>query len=321
VDESIGAFMSRRFGAEATMYLAEPLLAGIHAGDVNQLSVKALFPRFIEAEAKFGSLLRAFRQQPRRGPSAEGAFKSLPGGLSDLVRALERALPADAIRLNAPVSRISRESDGFRVDFGGGESTTARAVVVASPAYRAATILRGLDAELSALCDDIPYASAATIALAYRREDIAHPLNGSGFVVPRVENTAILAASWLSSKWPGRAPEGRALLRVFAGGARDPGALQKSDTELIASARAAINPLLGVRGEPLLTRVYRWERANAQHEVGHLDRIAGIERALARHAGLYLTGSGYRGVGIPDCVADGRATARHVAASLTTVSP
>ena len=315
-DESIGAFMTRRFGAEATTYLAEPLLAGIHAGDVHRLSVKALFPRFTDAEAQHGSLLRAFRRQPRRGPSPEGAFKSLPGGLSDMVCALERALPAEAIRLNAPVTRVTTDSSGFRVECGAGVSIAARAVVVTSPAYRAASILRPLDAQIASLCEEIPYASAATVALAFRRDQIAHPLNGSGFVVPRVEGTGITAGSWLSSKWPGRAPEGRALLRAFVGGARDPKALEKSDAELMATARRALTPLLGITGDPLLTRVYRWERANAQHEVGHLERMATIDRALARHPGLFLTGSGYRGVGIPDCVADGRATARHVAAWL-----
>jgi oxygen-dependent protoporphyrinogen oxidase len=130
--------------------------------------------------------------------------------------------------------------------------------------------------------------------------------------VPRVENTGILAASWLSSKWPHRAPGDRVLLRTFVGGSRDPGALDRPDRELIAVSMAAIRPLLGITGEPLLTRIYRWERASAQHEVGHLDRLAAIERALSRHSGIFITGSGFRGVGIPDCVADGRATARQV---------
>ena len=151
------------------------------------------------------------------------------------------------------------------------------------------------------------------MALAFRREAVAHPLNGSGFVVPRTERTGILAASWLSSKWPHRAPEGAVLLRTFFGGARDPRALEQSDRELVTRSMSALQPVLGIRTEPLFTRVYRWERASAQHEVGHLERMAAIDRAVARHPGLFVTGSGFRGVGIPDCIADGRATARLVA--------
>jgi protoporphyrinogen/coproporphyrinogen III oxidase len=148
---------------------------------------------------------------------------------------------------------------------------------------------------------------------------VAHPLNGSGFVVPRLEGSGILAASWLSSKWPHRAPEGAVLMRTFLGGARDPRALEQSDRELIARSLAAVQPLLGITGDPLLTRVYRWERANAQHEVGHLERMTAIEGALDRHPGLFVTGSGFRGVGIPDCIADGRSTARAAARWLESV--
>ena len=148
------------------------------------------------------------------------------------------------------------------------------------------------------------------------RDQIRHPLTGSGFVVPRVEHTGILAASWLSSKWPNRAPEDRVLMRTFVGGARDPQALGQSDAELIRASLAALRPLLGIDGEPRLTRVYRWTRGNAQHEVGHLDRMAAIDRALSRHPGLFLTGSAWRGVGIPDCVADGRKTGASAAAWL-----
>jgi protoporphyrinogen/coproporphyrinogen III oxidase len=320
-DESIGAFMTRRFGTEATTYLAEPLLAGIHAGDVDRLSVRALFPRFVEEEAKYGSLLRAFRHQPARKPSPDGAFKSLPGGLSDLVRALAASLPAESIRMRTPVTRIEKGQEGFRIETATGERVAARSVVLAAPAFAASPILQGVSPELSRLCSEIPYASAATIALAFRRDAVSHPLNGSGFVVPKVENTGIMAGSWLSSKWPNRAPADRVLLRAFVGGARDPRALEKSDAELVATAMSALRPLLGIVGEPLLKRIYRWERGNAQHEVGHLDRLARIETALSTVPGLHLTGSGYRGVGIPDCVADGRATAKKVCAWLASPVP
>jgi oxygen-dependent protoporphyrinogen oxidase len=241
--------------------------------------------------------------------------------LSDLVRALIATLPAESIRLRTPVSRIVKDGETFRIETEAGERIDARAVVLAAPAFAAATILRTLSPVLAQLCGEIPYASAATVALAFRRDSVSHPLNGSGFVVPKVENTGIMAASWLSSKWPNRAPEGRVLLRAFVGGARDPRALETSDAELVAAALTALRPLLGIVGEPLLRRVYRWDRGNAQHEVGHLDRLARIETALSTIPGLHLTGSGYRGVGIPDCVADGRATARKVCAWLASPVP
>jgi oxygen-dependent protoporphyrinogen oxidase len=315
-DESIGAFMTRRFGREATTYLAEPLLAGIHAGDVDRLSVQALFPRFAEAERKHGSLLRAFSRRPAGPVSVDGAFKSLPGGLSEMVRALVTTLGADKVRTGTRVEAITGRGPFF-VRTSLAETIDARAVIVATPAYATSELLRGRDDEIARLAGEIPYASAATVALAFTRDAVRHPLTGSGFVVPRVEGTGILAGSWLSSKWPNRAPDGHVLLRTFVGGARDPEALKKSDQELVALSMNALRPLLGIRGEPLFTRIYRWERSNAQHEVGHVARVAAIERALAKHPGLFITGSGFRGTGIPDCVADGRATAKAADAFLS----
>jgi protoporphyrinogen/coproporphyrinogen III oxidase len=313
-DESIGAFMTRRFGREATTYLAEPLLAGIHAGDVDRLSLGALFPRFADAEHKHGSLIRAFRRHAAT-PSAEGAFKSLPGGLSEMVQSLVNTLPPDAVRTDAAVTRVGKSPRGraFRVEMSGdmskGVTIECGAIVLSTPAYVTAALVRDEDAELAHLCAEIPYSSIATVALGFPREAVKHPLNGSGYVVPRTEESGILAATWLSSKWPHRAPEGKVLLRTFIGGTRDRGALAQSDADLVTRSLAAIRPVLGIQGDPLFTRVYRFDRASAQHEVGHLDRVAAIDRSLSAHPGLFVTGSGLRGVGIPDCVADARATA------------
>jgi oxygen-dependent protoporphyrinogen oxidase len=246
-----------------------------------------------------------------------------------MVRALVAVLPAASIRLDSPVVRIlagpptgtgrdPSDSPLFRLQIASGDMFTARSLVLAAPAYVAGRLLREVDAELARLCEGVSYASSATIALAFPRAAIRHPLEGSGFVVPKSEGTGILAASWMSSKWPNRAPDDRVLLRAFVGGARDPKALDRSDAELVSLARTALGSLLGISGEPLLTRVYRWERSTAQHEVGHLARMAAIERGLADHPGLFVTGSGFRGTGIPDCVADGRATARQAAAWLAT---
>lgn len=315
-DESIGSFMRRRFGSEAVDYLAEPLLAGIHAGDVDRLSIRSLFPRFPETEQLSGSLLRHFRSQPRTPLSVDGAFKSLPGGLGEMIAALEKALPADSIRKSTTATAVSFDGATYGVESAGGETFQAPVVVAATPAWVSATTLRSVAPRVAQRCSEIPYASAATVAMAFNRAAVSHPLNGSGWVVPRVENTGIMAGTWLSSKWPGRAPEGKVLLRAFFGGARDPKALEKSDAELVATALAAMRPLIGIEGNPLFTRIYRWEKANAQHEVGHLERVAAIEQDLRAHPGLFITGSGFRGVGIPDCVADARATARQVSAWL-----
>ena len=340
-DESIGGFITRRFGREATTYIAEPLLAGIHAGDVDRLSMRALFPQFVEAERAHGSLLRAFRNRPStssgrpealegRNPQSavrdeNGAFRSLPGGLSEMVRALVQALPPGTVQTGTAVTKIgdrrsalspgvSVESvSGFLVERSSGGPIEARAVILATPAFVTSALTRDYDAELARLCGEVLYTSSAAIVLAFGRAAVRHPLNGSGFVVPRVEGSRVLAVSWLSSKWPGRAPGDRVLLRAFVGGARDPKALERSDSELVAQTLTSLTPLLGIAEKPLLSRVYRWDRANAQHEVGHLARLAAIERVLARHEGLYVTGSGFRGTGIPDCIADGRATATAVA--------
>jgi len=323
-DESIGALMRRRFGREATDYLAEPLLAGIHAGDVDRLSVRMLFPRFVDAERTHGSLLLGFRKEQASRPAGadQGAFRSLPGGLGELIDTLAARLPPQSIRLNAAAIRLgtSSEGDGFVVSTVSGETFTARSVVLAAPTFVTAGLTRTVNPELARSCDAIPYASTATISLAFPRSAVAHPLNGSGFVVPKVEGTGILAASWMSSKWPGRAPDGHVLLRAFVGGARDPHALDDTDDELVARALGALTPLLGISAPPRLARLYRWMRATAQYEVGHAARVSAIERALERTPGLYVTGSGFRGNGIPNCIADGRATAVRSAAWLGTAA-
>jgi oxygen-dependent protoporphyrinogen oxidase len=304
-DESIASFVRRRFGTEAVDYLAEPLLAGIHAGDAERLSMGALFPRLIEAEREAGSVLRAFRRL-RVTPSPRGAFLSLPGGIGELVDALVAALDPATLRLGARVTDVHRER-GYVLTTPQG-LIEARAVIFSVPAYVASGLLRGLDTTLAGLCDAIPYASTATVACGYRRDQIRHPLAGTGFVVPRVERSPLLAATWVSSKWPGRAPDGHALLRAFLGGGRDPGRLDRGDDELVTTAVDALDEALGITGPPIFTRLFRWTRLSPQYEVGHRRRVASIERRLSALPGVFIAGSGFRAIGIPDCVADGRHT-------------
>jgi oxygen-dependent protoporphyrinogen oxidase len=305
-DESIGSFVRRRFGEEAVEYLAEPLLAGIHAGDVERLSVRALFPRLIDAERDTGSVLRAFRALRTR-PSPTGAFVSLPGGTAELVESLAARLAPHTLAMNTRVVELHRAGT-LRLESSGG-SFSARAVVLAVPAYITGSLLRGIDTSLAALCDAVPYASTATVALGYQRDQVAHPMVGTGFVVPRVERQALLAGTWVSSKWPGRAPEGHVLVRGFLGGGRDPHRLESSDEVLIDTARSELADLLTITGDPIVTRLFRFTKQSPQYEVGHLERVAAIEERLRAIAGVFVTGSGFRAIGIPDCIADGRATA------------
>jgi protoporphyrinogen/coproporphyrinogen III oxidase len=309
-DESIASFVRRRFGQEAVDYLAEPLLAGIHAGDVERLSIRALFPRLVDAERQSGSIIRAFRALRMR-PSAQGAFVSLPGGIGELVDALADTIPRERVMTGARITDL-RHAGTYMLDTPRGP-VGARAVILAVPAYTAGGILRGVHTGLAALCEEISYASTATVAFGYSRDQIAHPMRGSGFVVPRIERSPLLAATWVTSKWPHRAPEGHVLLRAFLGGGRDPHRLDQTDDELIQLAREALSEVMGISGPPLFSRLFRWTNQSPQYEVGHLRRVAAIDEHLVRFPGLFVTGSGFRAIGIPDCIADGRATAERAA--------
>jgi oxygen-dependent protoporphyrinogen oxidase len=309
-DESIASFVRRRFGQEAVDYLAEPLLAGIHAGDVERLSIRALFPRLVDAEQQSGSIIRAFRALRMR-PSTQGAFVSLPGGIGELVDALVDAIPPESFMTGARITDL-RHAGTFMLETPRG-SVGTRVVILAVPAYAAGGILRGVHTGLAGLCEEVPYASTATVAFGYGRDQISHPMRGSGFVVPRVERNPLLAATWVTSKWPRRAPEDHILLRAFLGGGRDPHRLDQGDEQLIELARDALAEAMGISGPPVFSRLYRWTRQSPQYEVGHLRRVAAIDEHLARFPGLFVTGSGFRSIGIPDCIADGRATAERAA--------
>lgn len=307
-DESIGAFVRRRFGSEAVTYIAEPLLAGIHAGDVERLSMRTLFPRLIEAEAKAGSIIKAFRREPRP-VNSDGVFRSFPNGIAELVDGLMKAVPKESVRCGANVTRIEETATGFAIHVAVGPSVRAKAVILAIPAFAAAELLRPLDASLADACASIRYLSTATVVFAFPRDAVRHNLRGTGFVVPRAEGISITAAAWVSSKWPHRAPEGQALVRAFLGGARDPDILSKTDAELTNMALGDLTKILGIRGLPIMTRLYRWNRSSPQQEVGHAELMTRIEAQLASHRGLFVSAAGFRGVGIPDCIADARQTA------------
>jgi protoporphyrinogen/coproporphyrinogen III oxidase len=313
-DESIGSFFRRRFGAATVDLIAQPLLGGIHAGDIEQLSMRALFPRLLEAERTDGRVLKmqpGRARHPRKpvttGAREESGFRSLREGMSTLVRALETRLPPDAIRYASPAQRIEPATDGWRVTTGDA-AFGAQTVIVAAPAFVAAQLFAGIDAEAARLCNEVPYVSTASIALAWPRTAIAHPLTGTGFVVARrASDVRITACTWVSSKWEHRAPDRFALLRAFIGGAHDPNVLDLADDQLARIARIDLERVLGITAPPVLTRVYRWHRAGAQHNVGQRARMEALDYRLAQHPGLFVAGSGFRSVGIPDCIADARA--------------
>ena len=315
-DESVASFFRRRFGNETVDYLASPLLAGIHAGDVERLSMHALFPRLVEAERQHGSVIRALRNRriaPASLNATQGLFRSLTGGLQTLTNALTQVLPNTAVKSGVEVTSISG-SGPFAIKCSTGEIFSADKVIFATPAYATSTIVRHLAPELSKLLLSIPYTSIATIANSYPRSSINHSLNGSGFVVPEIEpDLNIAACTWISSKWPGRSPNSHVLLRSFIGGTRAPKALDQSDQALIATAQQDLHNLLDIKAPASLTRVYRWPRANPQPHVGHLELVTQIDRHLGAYPGLQIIGAALRGVGIPDCVAAGRAAGRAAA--------
>ncbi|HJR61625.1 MAG TPA: protoporphyrinogen oxidase [Vicinamibacterales bacterium] len=309
-DEAVAAFFRRRFGAATVGLLAQPLLGGIHAGDVEALSLPALFPRLAEAERSGRTVLRWVRQTARAG-EAGGAFRSLSSGMGELVESIRRRLPAGAVHCGSAVTSLARHGSGWELTTAGGRGQFA-AVILACPAHAAAGILAPIDPRAAEICAQVRYVSTVSIALGWPRDAISHPLHGSGFVVARASNAVrITACTWVSSKWDGRAPAGRALLRAYAGGAHDPAAVDMSDEELIDLAAGELSAILSISGPPALARVYRWRDAGAQHEVGHLARMQELDERLARHRGLFVTGSGFRSIGIPDCVADARAVAVH----------
>jgi oxygen-dependent protoporphyrinogen oxidase len=323
-DESLAAFVRRRFGCEMHDRLVQPLIGGIYAGDAERLSVEATMPRFVEMEREHGSVIRAMlRQRPQVGQNGSGArygqFVALRDGMSSLVDALARRLPPKSVQLASPVDVILSRPDQRWSLFVGGEyphHRPADGVILATPAYRSAQLLRDVDATVATLLGRIEYAGSVVISLGYRRDQINHPLNGFGFVVPLIEQRTVLSCSFSSIKYEGRAPDDAVLLRVFMGGACQSGLLRLSGEQLIELAERDIGELLQVQGEPTLRHLTRHHRALPQYHVGHRDRLATINRRLARFPTLALAGSAYGGVGIPACIESGQAAANQILARL-----
>lgn len=321
-DESLGSFVRRRFGREALERVAQPLVGGIYASDPDQLSLGATMPRFREMERVRRSVSWAMwidqRQRARKTPGGSGArwslFVTLIGGMQELIDTLGQRLPEGSIRLNTPVSRVIRDPNKklWRIDMPGGENIEAAAVIFAAPAFRTAEMLGGVAGVAAQALNQITYASTATVSLAYRRSDFPGPLDSFGFVVPAIEKRKIMACTFSSIKYPGRAPEGHVLLRAFVGGMLQPELSQDDDATIEKNVRAEVANLLGVSAPPLFSRIWRHPRSMPQYQVGHGALVQRIETLLDSHSGLALAGSAYHGVGISDCVHTGEDAAEKV---------
>ena len=306
-DESLGGFIRRRVGREALDKIADPILGGIHVSDADRLSLSATFPRLKDLETRHRSLILGMRKESAGKPGGESSpFRTLPEGMAELVEALERDLQGVDMRRGIAVRRISRAPE---VEIPGA-TVKADAVIVAMPPAAAAALLQADYPELAGALAAIPCLSTATVTLAYRDAHPAVPLDGTGFVMARGESRRILACTWSSRKFSGRAPAGVLLVRCFLGGEEGEGMLRADDDALVAIAREELAAIMGLRSAPFFARVYRWSKANPVLEVGHAARLSRIEKQLETARHLFLTGAGIRGVGIPDCVRDAKAVAR-----------
>jgi oxygen-dependent protoporphyrinogen oxidase len=326
-DETLADFVRRRLGDEALDKIAEPLLSGIYNAEAEKLSLLATFPRFREIEKKHGSLIRgmlAGRSSNQAKPTAAAETNSQPGkplsmfvsfrdGAQELVDNLFPKLTGD-MRLHCSVNSITRSQEPmperYQLTLSDGSTVAAHKVVLATPAFVSADLLTTIAPDAAKLLAAIRYVSTGTISLGFRCSEVNHPLNGFGLVIPRSEKRPINALTWSSTKFDHRAPAEHVLIRVFFGGSRNPEIMERSDDDLLAIARRELHALMGIDATPVFHRLFRWRNATPQYDVGHLKRVDAIEMALP--SGIHVTGSPYRGIGIPDCVHQAQQTADQI---------
>ncbi len=315
-DESLASFVTRRLGREVLDRIAQPLAGGIYTADPFDLSMRATMPRFLEMERQHGSLRQGMRAaeaaraaQPSGTSGARWSlFLTLRSGVSALPDALAERLEG-SIRRGAEVTALERESDAWRLTLADGSQIEADAVICAAHAYAMAGLVRPIDSRLADHLSFISYASAATVNLTWRATDFPKPPDAFGFVVPSIEKRKIIAGSFSSLKFEGRAPDGFILARVFLGGVLQSEMMELSDDEMIAAARDEFRALLGVTAAPGMAEVQRWPGAMPQYALGHLGRVARMEEIATEIPGLFLAGAAFRGVGVPDCVHSGETAA------------
>ena len=317
-DRSVGPLVARKLGRRVVDVLVDPLIGGIHAGSVEDMSAAAVFPPLLAAAQRRGGLMRALRAEvPAPDPDGPPLFWALRDGMGSLVAALAAALEARGVEVSraAPVDCLERAGPGWRAS-AGGVAHTADGVVLAVPSPAASRLLRPHDDEAAGLLDAIDYAGVTVATFRAAADDVPPSLVGTGFLVPRrsphpgSEPWVVTACTFLDRKWPHLAREGEALLRASLGRIDDTRAAGLDDEEVLERAWRELTALLGVRGEPLEATVVRWPAGLPQYRVHHLLRTAGVEAAVARLGGLAVAGAAYHGVGIPACIASGRAAAR-----------
>ena len=337
-DESLGSFVRRRFGGEMLERIVQPMVGGIYTADPEKLSLSATLPRFVEMERDYRSLTRAVlsnrRKQKANPEDASGArygmFASLAGGMSQLLDALAARIESTgAIRVGH--AAVTVEPSGgdcggtpagtFQIRLSDGSEIESDAAVLTVPAHRSADLIDGWAEELAEALREIEYASSAIVVTGHRLEDIEHPLDAAGLVVPNVEGRSILAVSFLSRKFSGRAPEGRVVLRTFVGGAMHPELLGQTDEELTSLVLSELREILGVGGRPEFSTVVHYHRAMPQYHVGHHGRVSAIEDLASRYSRLALAGNAYRGVGLPDCIHSGESAAERIWKEVRPESP
>ncbi|WP_020616949.1 protoporphyrinogen oxidase [Paenibacillus daejeonensis] len=331
-DESIGGFLERRLGTEVMERIAEPLLAGIYAAELRQLSLQATFPQFRQVELNHGSLIRGMQASRQAAPATEdkkpspavqtSVFLSYKRGLSTLVEGLEAELQGIDLRLGAAAVSIADRSPSvdhevprYAVQLADGRCVEADAVILTLPAYHSANLLEPLvpTPELR----EMRYVSVANIVLAFDAAEFGRELDGSGFVVPRGEGYTITACTWTSAKWSHTAPEGKVLIRCYVGHAGEETIVEATDAEITSRVRADLQTLMGIEAEPDFVEITRLRRSMPQYPVGHVNRIAALRERLAdRLPGVWVTGMAFDGVGIPDCIRQGKEAAAEVLAVL-----
>ncbi|MFN8492935.1 MAG: protoporphyrinogen oxidase [Caldilineaceae bacterium] len=316
-DESVAQFVSRRLGREVYENVVEPLMSGIYAGDGEQLSLLATFPQLRQLERKYGSLIKGLLANQAASGAASAnypPFISLRPGISELVTQLLARLTNTKIVTGVGVKALTQTAGrGYTATLSDGQRINADALIITTPAFVTARLVETIDPTLAEAHAAIPYVSSATVCLAFAPSDLPAPLVGYGYVVPRAEDTDVLAATWTSNKWEGRAPDDQVLVRIYLGryGRRD--VSLEDDTTLLDMAYTELRETAGITAKGYLSHIYRWPLGMPQYKVGHLQRLAAIEERLAQHSNLLVAGAAYRGVGIPDCILAGEQAAQGVA--------
>ncbi len=314
-DRSVAEFIRDHYGNESLDYLTEPLLSGVYGGDPAQLSVESVLPRFVELEQKYGSLTRGvLATMPKARSNGAGRmplFRTLKGGLGDLVAELERRISSSTAIVRGEAEIVEPSAAGFRVRVNG-EWMDGSDVVLACPAYAAGSLVKPFEPALAALLESVPYSSSLTLTLAYDKATFGRPLNGFGFLVPSRERNRLVACTWVANKFSYRVPDHLVVLRCFFGGANDEAILHETDESVLHIARQELQRMMQVSATPLFHHIARWPRSMAQYTVGHQGRVKQIEQRVAGIPGLHLAGNGYYGIGIPDCVKMGRQAALRI---------